>query len=320
MHKPRRGSMQIWPRVRAKRQSPRVRTWVSAKDAKLLGFVGYKVGMTHALVKEQNQNAPAKNMNISKAVTVLECPPMKVCSIRFYKDSDHGVKLVGEITTDKVEKELSRKKGSTKKKESVPEDYDEVRVVAFTQPKMTSVKKKKPDMLEIKVTGDKDKALELAKQLMEKGIRLSEVFREGQLVDIHSVNRGKGFQGTVKRFGVKIRQHKSEKTKRGIGNLGAWTPKRVDYRVAQAGKMGYHQRTEYNKLVIAMGDKPDTVNPKGGFLHYGNVKTDYIIIAGSVPGPTKRVIAITEPIRPPLKFKEQKPIISYISKESKQKR
>jgi large subunit ribosomal protein L3 len=40
------------------------------------------------------------------------------------------------------------------------------------------------------------------------------------------------------------------------------------------------------------------INPKGGFGHYGVVKNDYIILKGSVPGPQKRGIMITQPIRP----------------------
>ncbi|MFH1638286.1 MAG: 50S ribosomal protein L3 [Candidatus Woesearchaeota archaeon] len=321
MHRPRRGSMQVWPRVRAKKQTPRVKSWAASKEVKLLGFLGYKVGMTHVLIKDQNQNSPTKNLNVAKAATIIECPQIKVKGIRFYKGSDFGLRLAGEINTDKVDKELLRKLGKSKKKENVPEEYDEIRAVVYTQPKLTSVKKKKPDVLEISLGGEnKEKKLEFAKQLLEKGAKIEDVFKEGQLVDIHSVNKGKGFQGTVKRFGVKIRQHKSEKTKRGIGNLGAWTPKKVQFTVPQPGKMGYHLRTEYNKLVLKVGEKPEQVNPKGGFLRYGNVKGDYIIVVGSVPGPVKRIMAITEPIRFQPKFKLQKPMISYISKESKQRR
>jgi len=45
--KPRSGSMQYWPRVRSKRPYARVKSWPMAKEPKLLGFAGYKVGMTH---------------------------------------------------------------------------------------------------------------------------------------------------------------------------------------------------------------------------------------------------------------------------------
>ncbi|RUA19603.1 MAG: 50S ribosomal protein L3, partial [Flavobacteriia bacterium] len=74
----------------------------------------------------------------------------------------------------------------------------------------------------------------------------------------------KGFQGPVKRHGVSLRSHKSEKTIRGPGNLGAWTGNR-SWTVAHAGQTGYHLRTEWNKWVLKIGDNPEEVNRKGGF-------------------------------------------------------
>ena len=179
--------------------------------------------------------------------------------------------------------------------------------------------KKKPELLELGVGGtNKDEKLKLAKSFMGKELRISDILKEGQLIDVHSVTKGKGFQGTVKRFGVKMRQHKAEKVKRGVGTLGSWTPKRVQYTVAQPGKMGYHQRTEFNKLTLKIGTKPEEINPKGGFLHYGIILNDYVLIKGSVPGPAKRLIALTDAIRAPVKYKSFQPVITYVSIESKQ--
>ena len=159
--------------------------------------------------------------------------------------------------------------------------------------------------------------MEYAKQLLDKEIKLLDIFNPEQLVDIRSITKGKGFQGTVKRFGVTIRQHKSEKTKRGAGNLGPWTPKKVSWRVPQPGKMGFHKRTEYNKLILNTGSNPNEINPKGGFLHYGLIKNDYLIVKGSIPGPTKRTILLTNAIRP--NKKHLHPVeISYTSLSSKQ--
>ena len=70
------------------------------------------------------------------------------------------------------------------------------------------------------------------------------------------------------------------------------------YRVAHAGQMGYHQRTEYNKWIMSSGTKPEEVNPEGGFKHYGNVKNTYVLVKGSIPGPKKRLITMLHGIRP----------------------
>ena len=319
IHKPHRGSMQYWHHVRAKREYADVRTWPKTKDTKVLGFCGYKAGMTHIFVKEQNPNSHLKGLEVSTPVTVIECPPMKVYSIRFYKNTPYGLSLVAEQFSLKNTKELARKINPSKKAGNETADFDELRLVAYTQPKGSGLGKKKPELLELGVGGsNNDEKLKLAKSFIDKELRISDILKEGQLIDVHSVTKGKGFQGTVKRFGVKMRQHKAEKVKRGVGTLGSWTPKRVQYTVAQPGKMGYHQRTEFNKLTLKIGTKPEEINPKGGFLHYGIILNDYVLIKGSVPGPAKRLIALTDAIRAPVKYKSFQPVITYVSIESKQ--
>jgi large subunit ribosomal protein L3 len=144
--------------------------------------------------------------------------------------------------------------------------------------------------------GSKQEKFDFIKQHIYKDIKIKDIFDAGELIDVTAVTKGKGFQGTVKRFGVSIRSHKSEKVKRGIGNLGAWTPTHVDFRVPQPGKMGYHIRTELNKWILKISD--EDINPKGGFLHYGLIKNDYVILKGSIAGPSKRVIRMTIAGRP----------------------
>ena len=315
---PRKGSLQIWPRVRAKRMYSRIRNWSinGIKDTKLLGFLGYKAGMTHIIVKDNTPNSLNKGKNLSVAATIIECPPLKPLSIRFYKKAHDGLQIISEIPTTKVDKELKRKlAGVSKKQNSVPESYDDVRLMVYSQPRLTGVQKK-PQIIEVGFSGTKEQKLELAKQLLEKEIKVTDIFKEGSYLDVHGISKGKGFQGTVKRYGVKIRQHKSEKVKRGIGSLGSWHPNRVLYTVAQAGRMGMHQRTDYNRFLIKIEKDVAKVNPKGGFMHYGLVKNDYLIIKGSIPGTANRPIILTDPVRP------NKKILSYeileINKDSKQ--
>lgn len=313
---PRRGSLQIWPRVRAKRPYAKIRTWVETKDNKILGFAGYKVGMTHGLYEDDIPNSMTKGESVFIPLTVIECPPLKVYSIRFYKKTNDGHVVVGEIFNDKVEKELKRKIKLTKKKGEIPAHYDDLRLVVYTQPSLTGIGKKKPDVFELGLGGHKEDKLKHAQELMHKEIKVSDVLKKGQFVDTHSVSKGKGFQGTVKRYGVKLRQKKSEKTKRGIGTLGAWTPKYTSWRSAQPGKMGFHMRTDYNKRVVLLGNNPEEIKIKGGFMHYGFVKNDYILLKGSVSGGNKRLIFMTCPIRQ--KAKDHELNVKYLSLKSKQ--
>jgi len=83
-----------------------------------------------------------------------------------------------------------------------------------------------------------------------------------------------------------------------VGAIGGWRPRRVRWRVPQMGQTGYHQRTEYNKRVMKIGVSDEAITPKGGFVRYGTVTNEYLVLKGSVPGPKKRLIRISHAIRP----------------------
>ncbi|MFH1471187.1 MAG: 50S ribosomal protein L3, partial [Candidatus Micrarchaeota archaeon] len=67
---------------------------------------------------------------------------------------------------------------------------------------------------------------------------------------------------------------------------------------------------------LKIGDKPNEINPKGGFINFGVVKNDYLLIKGSVGGPKKRLIRMKKSWRPVPSPK--KPEIKYVSMSSKQ--
>jgi large subunit ribosomal protein L3 len=108
-HVPRRGSMGVWPRKRAKRHFASVNAWADSKDAKLLGFAGYKVGMTHITVTDNQPNSTTKGREIIMPVTIIECPPLKTASIVLYKKDAYGLKQVNSIMASKLDKELGKK-------------------------------------------------------------------------------------------------------------------------------------------------------------------------------------------------------------------
>ncbi len=328
-HKPRSGSMQYWPRKRAKRHYARVRSWPMSKEAKLLGFAGYKVGMTHLAFIDNKKQTLTKGQEINCPVTIIECPPLKAASVRFYKKNNSCSKLVSEIFAEKLDKELERKinmpkaqkpktsEGSEKTKKKIEDikDYDDITILVYTQPKLTGIGKKKPEMFEIGMGGDKEAKLQYAKSILGKEISVKDIFKEGQQVDIHAVTKGKGFQGPVKRFGISIRASKSEKTKRGPGSLGGWKAQgHFMYRVAHAGQTGYHTRTHYNSWLLKISDKPEEINQKSGFKHYGVVKNQYILLKGSVDGSTKRLIRMVNSLYPNRKTPVEAPSITHITK------
>jgi large subunit ribosomal protein L3 len=318
---PRHGSLQFWPRKRAKRVYARVRSNISSKDAKPLEFAGYKVCMTHIAVTDNRAHSTTKGEEIIYPVTIIECPPIKVSSVRFYKNSTNGSKLCSEVFSDKLDKELARKLSipkNIKKKIDDVKEFDDVKVTVYTNPKLTSIGRKKPEFFEIGLGGSKDDKLKWAKENLGKEINISDVFQEGQQIDIHAVTKGKGFQGPVKRFGISLKSHKTEKGVRSVGSLGGWSAQgHVMWRVAHAGQMGFHQRTEYNKWLLKIGTAPDEINTKGGFNSYGIVKNQYIIVKGSIAGPSKRLIRFNHAIRKSSKFPKEAPAINYINLEVK---
>jgi len=316
---PRHGSMQFWPRKRAKRAYARVRSWPQGKKGPL-GFAGYKAGMTTVIIADNRKHKRIKGEEVAFPATIVECPPLKVVSIRLYKKDTYGVKIAKEIMA-KPDKELARKLSVPKKDGVVPEinpeEYYDIRINVYTQPKLTGIGKKKPEIFELALGGSNAEKLDYAKEHLGKELNILDVFKDGDMLDAHAITKGKGFQGPVKRFGVAIRSHKAEKAIRNPGSLGGWKAQgHFMYRVAHAGQTGYHNRTEYNKLLMKISDKPEEVNPKGGFIRYGVVKNPCIIIKGSLQGPAKRLIRFNTATRPI----EQgvAPEIVYVSTESKQ--
>ena len=102
---PRKGSLQFWPRKRAAKFLPSV-NWNAIDSGKSLkGFICYKAGMASALVKDNTSDSMTKGKEITVPVTILECPGMKIFSVRFYNKG----KVVGEVLADNFEKELKRK-------------------------------------------------------------------------------------------------------------------------------------------------------------------------------------------------------------------
>lgn len=323
-HRPKRGSLAFSPRKRADRIVPRIRTWPECEEVRLQGFAGYKAGMTHVVMIDDRKNSKTYGEEILVPVTVIETPPMKVAGIRIYRETQYGLQIAKEVWTSKLDTFLDRRvkipknDGDVEALRSV--EGDEVRVITYTQPYLiTGVPKKVPDVMEQKVGGKFENALEYAISKLGKEVRISEVFKEGAIVDVSAITKGKGFEGVVKRWGVITldAKHARSSKHRRVGTLGPWMPHRVRWTVPQYGQMGFHQRLEFNKRIIKIGTNGEEITPKGGFPHYGVVRSDYVLISGSVPGPVKRLVRMRDAVRPP-KAEFTGVNVVYVSTSSKQ--
>lgn len=332
-HHPRRGSVAYSPRKRAKSHIPKFKAWpvLDISTPKIQGFAGYKAGMTHVIALDKNKTSLTAEREVFLPVTVVEVPPMRVVAVRFYVKGHNGLETLTEIWAppSKLPKFMDRNnpvpKKEDKKKEKEKwdrvntEEIADVRIIAATQPYLIKgVPKKKPDLIEFRIDGgDISARKEYAKNLLGKDIDFDSFAHEGAIVDVAAVTKGKGFQGPVRRFGIKLLSHKDSKGRRKVGAEGAWHPHWTPYTVPQAGQTGYHHRIEFNKQILRFGKDGKEVTPKGGFLHYGILTSKYVLVKGSIPGPVKRLVAFRDPIR----FHGKEPPryeITYISTESKQ--
>ncbi len=330
---PRRGSLGVRPRKRASEFVPRIRSWpeVDFAEPKPLAFLGYKAGMTHVIMIDDRPGTRTYGQEIHVPVTVIETPPMVALAARFYVPTVSGLNCLTEVWTDPPEelevwrrvKTLSvseeHRKKALEKLEAHKDEIVRVSLLLASQPKLASgLSKKVPDIIEVKVGGGDTKSqLEYALNIIGKEIKVTDIFSVGQFIDVIGVTKGKGFQGVIKRFGVKElpRWHKHRKGSRRIGSrsptIGAISP------VPQPGQMGFHRRTELNKRILMIGSDGYSITPAGGFPHYGIVRSDFIVVKGSVQGPPKRPLVLRWPVRPPSWMPEEPPKILYVSLESK---
>lgn len=310
-HKPRAGSLQFWPRKRASRLVPRV-NWKPleslSRDIGFLGFLGYKVGITSFVAKDLTEHSMTKGKKIVIPVTAVECPPMKILSVRFYKNG----KVISELIVDN-DKELKRKIKQPKSKvadiikkiDELKKESDNVKAILYSIVKRTGIKKK-PDLFEVGIGGNLDEKIDYIKKFIGKEINVNDVLKENILVDVRGLTKGKGFQGPVKRFGISKKQSKSEKGVRRPGNIGPWTPKKVSFRAPMAGQLGYFTRVQYNNKIVGVGNASSLATSANNWHKYGSVKTSYVLLKGSIQGAQKRPILLTQALRPTKKTEKIK--------------
>jgi large subunit ribosomal protein L3e len=188
-----------------------------------------------------------------------------------------------------------------------------VRAVVHTQMKLLHRRQKKAYIMEVQLNGGSiaDK-VNFAREHFEKEVHVASVFAQDEVIDIIGVTKGHGFKGVTSRWHTKKLPRKTHKGLRKVACVGAWHPSRIQYTVPRAGQKGYFHRTEVNKKIYRLGagykmadgkliknsgatdyDLSDkSINPMGGFPHYGEVKQDFLLIKGACIGHKKRLLTL----------------------------
>lgn len=214
-----------------------------------------------------------------------------------------------------------------------------VRVLAHTQVRLLKLRQKKAHLFEIQVNGGKDikEKVDYAHKLFEQPQSVDSVFKQNEMIDVIGVTKGHGFEGVVSRWGVARLPRKTHRGLRKVACVGAWHPARIRWSVPRHGQKGYFHRTETNKKIYRIGksqkDKEGkinfnantnhdltqkTINPLGGFPHYGEVNEDFLMLKGTIVGPKKRVLLLRKTIIPNTSRRAQEEIdLKFIDTSSK---
>jgi large subunit ribosomal protein L3e len=304
----------------------------ATKPVHLTAFLGYKAGMTHIVRDVDKLGSKLNKKETVEAVTLIETPPMVIVGVVGYIQTPKGLRTFKTVFAEHLSEDCrrrfyknwykSKKKAFTKYakkwkdesgKKEIEKDFAKmvkycqvIRVIAHTQMKLLKKRQKKAHIMEIQLNGGSiaDK-VKFARDHLEKQIDISQVFNQDEMIDVIGVTRGHGVKGVTSRWHTRKLPRKTHKGLRKVACIGAWHPSRVSFAVARAGQKGYHHRTEINKKIYRIGlgsDKANaktefdpvdkTINPLGGFPHYGLIRHDFLMVKGCIMGTKKRPITL----------------------------
>jgi len=303
----------------------------ASKPVHLTAFMGYKAGMTHIVREVDRPGSKVNKKEVVEAVTIIETPPMIAIGVVGYIETPRGLRALKTVWAEHIGEEAkrrfyknwsqSKKKAFTKSctkwaddlgKKEIEKELAQmkkyctvIRLVVHTQMKILRRRQKKAHIMEIQLNGGSiaDK-VDFARNHFEKEIPVTAVFAQDEMMDIIGVTKGHGFKGVTSRWHTKKLPRKTHKGLRKVACIGAWHPSRI--------QKGYHHRTEINKKIYRIGEgykmkdgkliknnasteydlSDKSINPMGGFPHYGEVKQDFLMIKGCCIGPKKRALTL----------------------------
>jgi large subunit ribosomal protein L3 len=292
------------------------------KETGISSIVAFKAGMTHVMMTDDSEG-PSKGVEISRPCTILEVPNMEVYGIRLYSknpNTHYRVSTLEVVNSNSAKKlHIKKIKNDEKSVESIKAklgEFVDATALVAAYPKGMSAEQHHPVRFEAYVGGKSiEEKFSFLSGVLGKELKASDVFKNGEYVDVAAISKGKGWQGPVKRLHVAVQFHKATGKTRHVGALGAFGSGKVFYTVPQAGQLGFNYRTEHNKKILKVGTKGDQgITPTAGFSNYGIVRNDYLMVSGSVPGPAKILVRIRKPADNRNAKGIKEPKITYIAR------
>nr|AGN29632.1 ribosomal protein L3 [Acartia pacifica] len=231
---------------------------------------------------------------------------------RFYKNWSQSEKKAFTKSSTKWDDDLGKKE-IEKDLAQMKKYCSVIRVIVHTQMKILRRRQKKAHIMEVQLNGGTvAEKVDWARAKFEQQVPVTDVFAMDECVDVIGVTKGHGFKGVTSRWHTKKLPRKTHKGLRKVACVGAWHPSRIQYTVPRAGQKGYHHRTEINKKIYRIGEgfkvkdgkliknnaateydlADKSINPMGGFPHYGEVKQDFLMIKGACIGHKKRLLTL----------------------------
>ena len=192
-----------------------------------IGLIGKKQGMTRVFTPEGD----------AISVTVVSVQPNTITQIK--SDETDGYSSVQVTTGNKKEKHLTKPQLGHFKKNSINPGEG---------------------LWEFRVNADQIVELEVGSDLF------LEQFEEGQLVDVSGTSKGKGFQGTVKRWNFQMQDatHGNSISHRAPGSIGqCQTPGKVWKGKKMSGHMGDERKTVQNLKITSIDEENSLLLIKG---------------------------------------------------------
>ncbi|KAL4693889.1 hypothetical protein H8959_013154, partial [Pygathrix nigripes] len=269
-----------------------------SKPVHLTAFLGYKAGMIHIVREVDRPGSKVNKKEVVEAVTIVETPPMVVVGTVGYMEIPRGLRTFKTVFAEHISDECkrrfyknwhkSKKKAFTKYckkwqdedgKKQLEKDFSSMKkycqvicVIAHTQMHLLPLRQKKAYLMEIQVNGGTvAEKLDWARERLKQQVPVNQVFGQDEMIDVIGVTKGKGYKG-------KSYHHRTEINKK-IYEIGQ------GYLITDGKLIKNNASTDY--------DLPDkSINPLGGFVHYGEVTNDFVILKGCVVGTKKQVLTL----------------------------
>ena len=121
------------------------------------------------------------------------------------------------------------------------------------------------------------------------------MFKEGEIVDVSGISKGKGYQGVIKRWNQSRGPmgHGSQ-YHRGVGSLGTLLPMHVLKGKKMPGHMGSEATTIQNLEIVSV-----------------DLENNVILVKGNVPGPKKSLVLIKTSVKKGEKANAAPELITY---------